>query len=57
MQNGTMIQLYHWYTPADGNFWKEVKQKAKLILPKVKYFGRIRQLVRSMMCLIIYCYQ
>lgn len=28
MQNGTMIQLYHWYTPADGNFWKEVKQKA-----------------------------
>ena len=22
--NGTMIQFYHWYTSADGNYWKEV---------------------------------
>src|SRR5690349_13367199 len=28
MQNGTMIQFYHWYLPTDGNFWKEVKEKA-----------------------------
>lgn len=23
-----MIQLFHWYTPADGSFWKLVKEKA-----------------------------
>lgn len=23
-----MIQFYHWYTPDDGNFWKDVKEKA-----------------------------
>jgi alpha-amylase len=28
MQNGTMIQYFHWYTPADGSFWKVVKGKA-----------------------------
>ncbi|HEU0109704.1 MAG TPA: alpha-amylase [Flavisolibacter sp.] len=28
MQNGTMIQFFHWYIPNDGNFWKEVKNKA-----------------------------
>jgi alpha-amylase len=28
MQNGTMIQLFHWYTPADRNFWKLTKEKA-----------------------------
>ena len=28
MQNGTMIQFFHWYTPADGNFWKHVKEEA-----------------------------
>lgn len=28
MQNGTMIQFFHWYTAADGNFWNEVKEKA-----------------------------
>ena len=29
MQNGTMIQYFHWYTPSDGNFWKEVAEKAE----------------------------
>src|SRR3954453_17412229 len=29
MTNGTMIQYFHWYIPADGKFWKEVKLKAK----------------------------
>jgi alpha-amylase len=28
IQNGTMIQYFHWYIPADGNFWKEVQQNA-----------------------------
>lgn len=28
MQNGTMMQFYHWYLPADGKFWKEVTEKA-----------------------------
>jgi alpha-amylase len=28
MQNGTMIQFFHWYLPSDGNFWEEVKEKA-----------------------------
>jgi alpha-amylase len=29
MQNGTIIQFFHWYLPTDGNFWKEVKEKAE----------------------------
>jgi len=28
MQNGTMIQYSHWYTPADGKLWNEVKDNA-----------------------------
>lgn len=28
MQNGTMIQFYHWYISNDGNFWKFVKDQA-----------------------------
>lgn len=28
MQNGTMIQYFHWYLPKDGKFWKKVKQEA-----------------------------
>jgi len=28
MQNGTMIQFFHWYTANDGNFWKEAAAKA-----------------------------
>lgn len=26
--NGTMMQYFHWYTPADGNHWDEVAMKA-----------------------------
>ncbi len=29
MLNGTMIQYFHWYTPADGSFWKEVADRAE----------------------------
>lgn len=29
MQNGTMLQYFHWYTPADGNFWKELAVEAE----------------------------
>lgn len=29
MQNGTMIQYFHWYTPADGSLWKKVKDEAR----------------------------
>lgn len=29
MQNGTMIQYFHWYTPADGSLWTTVKNEAK----------------------------
>jgi alpha-amylase len=35
MQNGTMIQFFHWYTPADGSFWKHVKEEA----PKLAKLG------------------
>jgi alpha-amylase len=28
MINGTMMQFFHWYVPADGKFWKEVAEKA-----------------------------
>lgn len=27
-QNGTMMQYFHWYTPAGGKLWKEVKSKS-----------------------------
>lgn len=27
--NGTMIQYFHWYTPADGTWWKHVAENAK----------------------------
>ena len=26
MQNGTMIQYFHWYLPSDGNLWKQIKE-------------------------------
>ena len=26
--NGTMMQYFHWYIPADGTLWEEVKNKA-----------------------------
>lgn len=28
MQNGTMLQCFHWYTPADGSYWKWLKDEA-----------------------------
>src|SRR3982750_118500 len=28
MKNGTMIQFFHWYTPADGSLWKHTKEEA-----------------------------
>jgi alpha-amylase len=31
MQNGTMLQYFHWYTPADGNLWKQIKNEAAQI--------------------------
>jgi len=30
MQNGTMIQYFHWYTP-DNVLWKEIKEKAEYL--------------------------
>jgi len=29
MQNGTMMQYFHWYYPADGSLWKKVKNESK----------------------------
>ena len=31
MVNGTMMQYFHWYYPADGSLWKQVKEKAEEI--------------------------
>lgn len=28
MQNGTMMQYFHWYYPKDGSLWKKVKKEA-----------------------------
>lgn len=28
MQDGTMIQYFHWYLPSDGNLWKQIKEEA-----------------------------
>lgn len=28
MQNGTMMQYFHWYYPNDGSLWKKVKEEA-----------------------------
>ncbi|MDB5245878.1 MAG: alpha-amylase [Segetibacter sp.] len=28
MQNGTMMQYFHWYYPKDGSLWRKVKQEA-----------------------------
>jgi alpha-amylase len=27
--NGTMMQAFHWYTPADGSHWKTIEKSAK----------------------------
>jgi alpha-amylase len=29
MENGTMMQSFHWYTEADGNFWKDIVARAE----------------------------
>ena len=29
MQNGVMMQYFHWYVPADGTFWNQVAASAK----------------------------
>lgn len=29
MKNGTLIQYFHWHTPAGGQLWKQVKNEAK----------------------------
>ncbi len=29
MQNGTMIQYFHWYYPNDGSLWKKVIEEAE----------------------------
>lgn len=29
MTNGTMMQYFHWYTPADGRFWNSTKDNAE----------------------------
>src|SRR5664279_4688244 len=35
MLKGTMLQYFHWYTPGDGNLWKQIKQDA----PKLAALG------------------
>ena len=30
--NGTMMQYFHWYTPADGDHWNRVKAEAQALL-------------------------
>ncbi|MEO8962632.1 MAG: alpha-amylase [Ginsengibacter sp.] len=35
MQDGTMIQYFHWYLPNDGNLWKQIKEDA----PHLKDLG------------------
>ncbi len=29
MLKGTMLQYFHWYTPGDGNLWKQIKNDAQ----------------------------
>jgi alpha-amylase len=32
MQNGTMMQYFHWYYPQDGSLWKKLKKDVPLLL-------------------------
>ncbi len=32
MANGTMLQFFHWYSPGNGELWKEVAAKAPLLV-------------------------
>jgi alpha-amylase len=29
--NGVIMQYFHWYTPADGNLWKQLAENAKIL--------------------------
>lgn len=29
IENGVMMQYFHWYTPADGNLWKQLAENAE----------------------------
>jgi alpha-amylase len=29
MVNGTIMQFFHWYYPADGSLWRHAKDKAQ----------------------------
>src|SRR5687768_17555634 len=31
MQNGTMMQYFHWYYPNDGRLWKKIREQAPLL--------------------------
>src|SRR5947209_13043805 len=31
MQNGTMMQYFHWYYPNDGSLWKKLKKEAPML--------------------------
>src|ERR1700694_1583190 len=35
MQNGTMLQFFHWYAPADGKFWKYLGEE----VPRLALLG------------------
>jgi len=32
MQNGTLLQYFHWYCPADGSLWNKLKADAKKLV-------------------------
>lgn len=33
-ENGVMMQYFHWYSPTDGNLWKQVAEKAEELAAK-----------------------
>jgi len=35
MEQGTILQYFHWYLPGDGNLWKQIKSEA----PRLKELG------------------
>jgi len=35
MQNGTILQFFHWYYPTDGSLWKKIKEES----PKLAELG------------------
>jgi alpha-amylase len=32
MQNGTILQFFHWYYPGDGSLWKKLKEEAPRLI-------------------------